>query len=274
MIYCADFERYQPYGRCERWMFLAPDGTWGNITTVDGRGLYRFSIIGSPDRIAPDKLDVGALLRRAIGDDTIERSVACRRCRRMATEPMRGECVPQQACRFGGRCRTYDLTYRRPRSQHQLGDCSDLGWMLPALLQGWGGAGLLSAYTAERRAAIRASSQSTRNYKVWVENEGREHILEDSDAGQRQRQALGARMRALLKQEWQSLRSPWATTIRIHRSSSPTAHRPLPTSRAHMSKQPAPVIVRRTLGWLRAGRRLIYSVTDSCCWHSDQDPAT
>ena len=28
MIYCADFERYQPYGRCERWMFMAPDGTW------------------------------------------------------------------------------------------------------------------------------------------------------------------------------------------------------------------------------------------------------
>ncbi len=205
MIYCADFERYQPYGRCERWMFLAPDGTWGNITTVDGRGLYRFTIIGSPERIAPDKLDVGALLRRAIGDDTVDipwhvvNVMPWRRSQCAASE-----FHSKRVVLAGDAAHTTSPTGGHGLNT-SLGDCSDLGWMLPALLQGWGGEGLLSAYTAERRpVAIRNSSLSTRNYKVWVENDGREHILEDSERGLQQRDALGARLSALLKQEWQS----------------------------------------------------------------------
>ncbi len=182
MIYCADFERYQPYGRCERWMFLAPDGTWGNITTVDGRGLYRFTIIGSPERIAPDKLDVGALLRRAIGDDTIDvpwQVVNVMPWRR--SQCAASEFHSKRVVLAGDAAHTTSPTGGHGLNT-SLGDCSDLGWMLPALLQGWGGAGLLPAYTAERRpVAIRNSSLSTRNYKVWVENDGREHILEDSE---------------------------------------------------------------------------------------------
>jgi hypothetical protein len=205
MIYCADFERYQPYGRCERWMFLAPDGTWGNITTVDGRGLYRFTIIGSPERIAPDKLDVGALLRRAIGDDTVDvpwQVVNVMPWRR--SQCAASEFHSKRVVLAGDAAHTTSPTGGHGLNT-SLGDCSDLGWMLPALLQGWGGAGLLPAYTAERRpVAIRNSSLSTRNYKVWVENDGREHILEDSEMGLQQRDALGARLSALLKQEWQS----------------------------------------------------------------------
>lgn len=205
MIYCADLERYHPYGRCERWMFVAPEGTWGNITTVDGRGLYRFTIIGSPERIAPDKLDVGALLRRAIGDDTIDIPWHV-----VNVMPWRRSQCAASVFHSGRVVLAGDAAHTTsPTGGHglntSLGDCSDLGWMLPALLQGWGGEGLLAAYTAERRpVAIRNSSLSTRNYKVWVENHGREHILEDSDVGQQQRAALGARMSALLKQEWQS----------------------------------------------------------------------
>ena len=257
MIYCADFERYQPYGRCERWMFLAPDGTWGNITTVDGRGLYRFTIIGSPDRIAPDKLDVGALLRRAIGDDTIDipwhvvNAVPWRRSQCAASV-----FHSKRVVLAGDAAHTTSPTGGHGLNT-SLGDCSDLGWMLPALLQGWGGAGLLPAYTAERRpAAIRASSQSTRNYKVWVENEGREHILEDSDAGQRQRQALGARMRALLKQEWQS----FGVTMGYSYSDSPiiiSDGTPAPPDEPSTYVQTARPGHRAPHAWLAPGRSTI-----------------
>ncbi|HVW43794.1 MAG TPA: hypothetical protein VHC18_20845, partial [Amycolatopsis sp.] len=46
---------------------------------------------------------------------------------------------------------------------------------------------------------------STRNYGVWVQSGGREHVLEDSALGEQQRQAIGARMSAMLRQEWHSL---------------------------------------------------------------------
>ena len=36
-----------------------------------------------------------------------------------------------------------------------LGDVSDLGWMLDALVRGWGGANLLEAYNDERRPTAR-----------------------------------------------------------------------------------------------------------------------
>ena len=205
MIYCADFERYHPHGKCERWMFMGPDGTWGNITTVDGRGLYRFTIVGSPERVAPDKLDVGALLRRAIGDDTIDIPWHV-----VNVMPWRRSQCAASVFHSGRVVLAGDAAHTTsPTGGHglntSLGDSSDLGWMLPAMLQGWGGAGLLAAYTAERRpVAIRNSTLSTRNYKVWLDNDDREYILDDTDIGQRQREALGARMSALLKQEWQS----------------------------------------------------------------------
>jgi hypothetical protein len=87
-----------------------------------------------------------------------------------------------------------------------LGDVGDLGWILDALLRGWGGDGLLDAYDWERRTvAIRNSASSTRNYAAWVQSGGRDQVLADSPLGEQQRQAIGAQMSAMLRQEWHSL---------------------------------------------------------------------
>lgn len=203
MLRCQNLERYHPHGRCERFMFVGPEGTWGNITTVDGRGLYRFTLIGSPERITPDRLDIPALLRRARGHHDIPWEVV------NVTPWRRSQCAAT-GFRAGRVFLAGDAAHTTsPTGGHglntSLGDTSDLAWMLDAVLHGWGGTALLDAYTAERRpVAIRNSSLSTRNYKVWVENDGREHVLEDTVDGERQRQAIGARMSAMLRQEWQS----------------------------------------------------------------------
>jgi hypothetical protein len=86
-----------------------------------------------------------------------------------------------------------------------IGDISDLGWMLDALLRGWGGDQLLAAYNAERRpVAIRNGTSSTRNYGAWVQAVGRDLVLDDTPAGEAQRRAVGDQMNAMLASEWHS----------------------------------------------------------------------
>ena len=86
-----------------------------------------------------------------------------------------------------------------------IGDVSDLGWMLDAVLRGWGGDRLLAAYTAERRpVAIRNGTSSTKNYGAWVQAVGRDLVLDDTPEGEAQRRAVGEQMNAMLAQEWHS----------------------------------------------------------------------
>ena len=86
-----------------------------------------------------------------------------------------------------------------------IGDVSDLGWMLDALLRGWGGDQLLAAYNAERRpVAIRNGTSSTKNYGAWVQAVGRDLVLDDTPAGEAQRRAVGDQMNAMLASEWHS----------------------------------------------------------------------
>ncbi len=52
-----------------------------------------------------------------------------------------------------------------------IGDAVDLGWKLAAVVQGWGGAGLLDAYDAERRpVAVRNSLEAAGNFDRLSEN--------------------------------------------------------------------------------------------------------
>jgi hypothetical protein len=86
-----------------------------------------------------------------------------------------------------------------------IGDVSDLGWMLDARLRGWGGQGLLDAYTAERRpVAIRNGTSSTKNYGAWVQAVGRDLVLDDTPDGEAQWRAVGDQMNAMLASEWHS----------------------------------------------------------------------
>lgn len=203
MLYCNDLARFHPYGKCERWMFVGTEGTWANITTVDGRGLYRFTIIGSPERIAPDRLDIPGLLRRAAGRDDLPWHV-------VNVMPWRRSQYTAHRFSQGRVFLAGDAVHTTsPTGGHGLntglGDASDLAWMLQALVDGWGGPLLSEAYSAERRpVAIRNSTLSTRNYKAWVNNDGYEHILADTPDGAAQRSAAGARMSAMLQQEWRS----------------------------------------------------------------------
>ena len=52
MLRIENLERYHAFGSLERFMFIGPEGTWGNMTSVDGRGLYRFTVVGAESALA------------------------------------------------------------------------------------------------------------------------------------------------------------------------------------------------------------------------------
>jgi 2-polyprenyl-6-methoxyphenol hydroxylase-like FAD-dependent oxidoreductase len=204
MIEVDHLEQYHPLGRAERYMFIGTEGTWANLTAVDGRTLWRLTLVGSEERLSPERLNFDAIMRQAMGSDagrwTVRRVMPWRRSQFTADRFAAGRILLA-----GDAAHTTS-----PTGGHGLntgiGDVSDLGWMLDARLRGWGDQGLLDAYTAERRpVAIRNGTSSTQNYGAWVQAVGRDLVLDDTPEGEAQRRAVGDQMNALLSQEWHSV---------------------------------------------------------------------
>lgn len=204
MLSIKELERYHPYGQCERFLFIGPDGTWANLTSIDGRELWRLTLVGSEEKLDPDRLDVRAVMRRVLGRDDVPYEV-------LRVVPWRRSQYVAARLRDGRVLLAGDSSHTMsPTGGHGLntglGDAADLGWMLDALVRGWGGAGLLEAYDTERRSvAVRNGLSSTRNYAAWVQGGGRDRLLDDDSEGQAQRAALGVELDEMLYSEWHSL---------------------------------------------------------------------
>ena len=54
-------------GEAERYIFLEPEGTWGNLTVVDAKDLWRLTVMGSQERIAAAEADAASWIRRCLG---------------------------------------------------------------------------------------------------------------------------------------------------------------------------------------------------------------
>ncbi|KAA8644082.1 hypothetical protein EYZ11_005463 [Aspergillus tanneri] len=200
----VDLSRYHSFGAAERYMFISPDGTWGNFTTIDGRSLWRFSVVGGSEKIDLANFDMHAVLRKAFGHDDIEyeliKVVQWRRSQFTAEKYHQG-----RVFLAGDAAHTMS-----PTGGHGLntgvGDVMGLSWVLQALLEGWGGPGLVAAYTTERRPiALRNGQGSTRNFSIWIDRSGRDKVLDDGEDADEQRRALGEKMAANMRQEFQSL---------------------------------------------------------------------
>ncbi|MCJ1436261.1 hypothetical protein MMC27_005639 [Xylographa pallens] len=199
-----DLARYHPFGSAERYMFVSPEGTWGNFTTIDGRSLYRFSVVGLKDKTDPANLDVHALVRKAVGRDDIEYELL------QVLQWRRSQFTADRFCEGRVFLAGDSAHTMSPTGGHGLntglGDVMDLSWILQALLEGWGGPDLIEAYNTERRpVTIRNGSGSTRNYAIWIDKQGREKVLDTGPEADKQRLALGDQMATSLRQEFQSL---------------------------------------------------------------------
>jgi len=189
-------------GEAYRYLFVGPEGTWGVLTTIDGRDLYRLQLIGSSD-LDVRAIDVEAALRRGIGEDvpfTIEDVSFWARKMMVADRFADGRVF------LAG-----DAAHAHPPNgglgmNTGIGDAFDLGWKLAALVQGWGGATLLASYDIERRpACARAAEESLRNYRRLTGDTRSPAIEEASEAGSAARATLGARLVAENEKAWHPL---------------------------------------------------------------------
>jgi 2-polyprenyl-6-methoxyphenol hydroxylase-like FAD-dependent oxidoreductase len=165
---------------------VGPTGMWGMITSINWRGLWRFSM--SPPPKDESKEHIAALLKKAVGRD-------------FAFELL-------NASHWESRKLVAD-TFRKGRiflagdAAHQnnptggfgmntgLGDAMDLAWKLTAAVQGWGGEALLASYDAERRPiSVRNVEEATRNFNLHKQYRLGPHLDQDSAEGAAERAAF------------------------------------------------------------------------------------
>lgn len=178
------------FGMRNRYMFIDTQGTWANLTSVDGRNLWRFTLVGSEERLDPAVHDVADDVARAFGPDIpfdILRVFPWRRSQCTIERYREGRIF------FAG-----DAAHTTsPTGGHGLntgiGDALALGWMLQAVLTGRGGPGLLDAYGAERRpVAVRNSSISTSNFANWLRSADFSLVLDPGPEGDAARATIGS----------------------------------------------------------------------------------
>ena len=203
MLRIPHFEQYHPYGKVERFMFIDTNGTWAYMTSVDLNEFWRFTLMGTHEKLDLERLDLAGAVKRALGPDIpfeLMRVVPWRR----------SECTAKQF-RKGRVFLAGDSAHTTsPTGGHGLntsiGDVASSGWMLDARLRGWGGDALLDSYEAERRpVAICNSSNSTRNFKYWVGGYDFSGILEPGPFGDEARRDLGEHLGRVLHSEWNSI---------------------------------------------------------------------
>ena len=160
---------------------VGPEGTWGLITSINWRGLWRFSMQPPPqdEAIVPD------LLRRAVGTD-------------FSFELLNGSHWESRelVANSYGKGRIFiagDAAHQNTPSggfgmNTGLGDAVDLAWKLWAVLAGWGGPALLASYEAERRpVAKRNTQEATSNLLRFRNLKPGPAIAETSERGTRER---------------------------------------------------------------------------------------
>lgn len=196
-----DLHRHHRWGPLERFLLLDENGAWANLTAIDGYGLWRFTLVGSEQRLDPATLDVHSQVSRAFGELEIPYEVVGLFPWRRSQFVADGYCEGRVFL-AGDSCHTTS-----PTGGHGLntgvGDVMDLAWILKALVDGWGGPRLCTAYEAERRpVAFRNFASATKTYKVWVDGLGMQGILGDSPESEAARSRVGRRLKAALHEEW------------------------------------------------------------------------
>ena len=167
-------------GWAKFYRFTDADDTWSELIGIDGKELWRLTVLN-----ADPAYDAQRYLRRMAGRDFAYEILSD-----MAWE--RRERVTEHYC--DGRVficgdAAHETSPTGGMGLHTgLGDAYDLAWKLTAVLEGWGGDGLLDSYESERRPiALDNVRVSTGLFNIFAEMPGRPEIDADSPQGQASR---------------------------------------------------------------------------------------
>jgi 2-polyprenyl-6-methoxyphenol hydroxylase-like FAD-dependent oxidoreductase len=209
--------------------WLVNDATPGVMGPVDRDGTWWLIAFGVD--AATDEQDLRRLVEGALGRPVPMEIIS--------TDPWTARMELADRCRSGRVFLIGDAAHLNPPfGGHGLntgiGDAVDLGWKLAAVLDGWGGPGLLDSYEAERRPLQqRVIAEAAKNMSVLSAELVRDSLDDQGPAGEQARRIAAEHITATKSAEYFSLdlvlghqyrdspvlpaASPddhWATTVR------------------------------------------------------------
>lgn len=199
-----DLIKHHKMGPGSRYWMVGEEGTWGNLTVVDAKDVWRLTVTGSKERVEADSFDAHAWLRRCLGRDDIpyhiDTVLPWRRSRLVAASFGRGRVyLAGDACHVNAPNGGYGMNTG-------LGDAVDLGWKLQGVLEGWAPPELLDTYEIERRPiAQRNVDAAAVNFTLTRPNLSYHQVEAYSPAGEATRARLADHMVRNTTQEWETL---------------------------------------------------------------------
>jgi 2-polyprenyl-6-methoxyphenol hydroxylase-like FAD-dependent oxidoreductase len=189
-------------GPAERYLMVAPDGLWGNLTVIDGDALWRLTVLGSATRPEAGEFDARAWVLRCFGTNTIPFEIDAvlpwRRSRLVAERFGRG-------CVFMAGDAVHTMSPTGGFGMNTgIADVADLGWKLDAVLRGWGGSDLLESYDAERRpAGWRNVNAAADNFQRLITEMDFSQVNDANASADQARRTLGAQLKEATQREWE-----------------------------------------------------------------------
>jgi len=203
MFRCPDIYKIYNKPLAYRHFFIGEEGTWASMVAISGRDVWRLSItdVGRSGKLTPDQ--VRAAIKRALGEDVpfevisvmpwARREMVARQFRRGRVF-LAGDAAHVMSPTGGFGMNT------------GIADAVDLAWKLEGALRGWGGAGLLQSYEAERRPiALRTVREATGNLRRTLSTGPQPQLLDATREGAIVRYEVGRRFAATMLREWYKL---------------------------------------------------------------------
>lgn len=187
-----------------RHIFIGEEGTWATMVAIDGRDVWRLSVIGGQQKRALTEEELRDAVRRALGFDTpfeiltvlpwVRRELVAERFRAAPRVFLAGDAVRNLSPTGGFGMNS------------GIADAVDLSWKLAATLRGWGGPKLLDSYHTERWfVAWRAVKEASGNLLRTLAPGPNPGLLDRTMEGARLRYDVGRRFSATMLREWYKL---------------------------------------------------------------------
>ena len=196
---CPDLVSLHDKGRAYRHIFIGPEGTWATIVAINGGDRWRMSIVRSePDGLTRDQ--VSAAIRRAVGRDFAFEILSIMQWKRR--ELVAERFASRRVLIAGDAAHVMSPTGGFGMNTG-IADAVDVGWKLAAISDGWGGFGLIDAYTAERRpVAERNVKEASGNLSRMLSPGNNPTLCDDTTEGATARERVGREFSEAMKREW------------------------------------------------------------------------
>ena len=171
---------------------------------MDQHGLWLFMATRLPGNIDPATVDPVDLIRRGTGMSDLDAEV-------IRSDPWVAHSLIANSYQEGRVFLAGDACHLHPPfggfgMNMGIGDAVDLGWKIAAVLQGWGGPGLLATYEQERRPVHqRTIRDSTINYTALGNHFTRPELEQDGPEADAVRREIGDAIQQAKLREFSTL---------------------------------------------------------------------